>query len=57
MPLPALTATTTIEVQKEIIQHLNNPVLSIGSINQKNIFYSVHELKFERGLQGKWIVP
>ena len=52
----ALTATAIPSVQQEIIQHLHNPVLSITSVNQKNIYYSVHELKFQKGLEGKYIL-
>ena len=55
-PIMALTATAIPSVQQEIIQHLHNPVLSITSVNQKNIYYSVHELKFQKGLEGKYIL-
>ena len=48
----ALTATATTETRKEFIGKLNNPVLAITSINQVNISYSVHELKFQHSLQG-----
>ena len=41
----ALTATATPDVQKELISSLNNPVLTIASVNQPNIFYSVHKLE------------
>ena len=49
----ALTATATPDVQKELISSLNNPVQTIASVNQPNIFYSVHKLEFQRDLQGK----
>ena len=51
-PVMALTATATTETWKEFICKLNNPVLAIASINQVNISYSVHELKFQHSLQG-----
>lgn len=48
----ALTATATPSVRQEVIQHLGDPLLSITSVNQENIFYSVHELHFERSSEG-----
>lgn len=48
----ALTATATPPVRQELIQHLGDPVLSIASVNQENIFYSVHELKFQKSAEG-----
>ena len=51
-PIMALTATATPSLKKEIIQHLSNPVLSIGSVNQENLFYSVHELHFQQSSRG-----
>ena len=35
----ALTATATPAIKQEIIQHLNQPILAVASVNQKNIFY------------------
>ena len=51
-PVMVLTATATTETPKEFICKLNDPVLAIASINQVNISYSVHELKFQHSLQG-----
>ena len=48
----ALTATATQSVKNELISILRDPVLTISSVNQENIFYTVQELKFQRGLQG-----
>ncbi len=41
----ALTATATPSVRQEVIEHLDNPVTSIDTMNQPNIFYEVHLLK------------
>ncbi len=49
----ALTATaTTPTVRHEVIRHLGNPLLCVASVNQENLFYSVHELHFQQSAQG-----
>lgn len=46
-PVMALTATVTPSVRQQIIRSLGDPLLTIASVDQKNIFYSVHELHFQ----------
>uniref|UniRef100_A0A1X7U995 DNA 3'-5' helicase n=1 Tax=Amphimedon queenslandica TaxID=400682 RepID=A0A1X7U995_AMPQE len=57
----ALTATATPDVKKELISSLNNPVQTIASVNQPNIFYSVHKLEIQHNDRAsqiaKQIIP
>ena len=46
-PVMALTAIATPPVQQDIANYLKNPVQSIASINQSNIFYSCYELELQ----------
>ena len=43
----ALTATATPAVRQDIANYLKNPVQSIASINQSNIFYNCYELELQ----------
>ncbi len=48
-PIMALTPTATPSVRQQVIGHLDNPVTSIATMNQPNIFYEVHLLKSCQG--------
>ena len=45
----ALTATATPSVRQEVIDHLDSPVTSIGTMNQINTFYQVQMLLSSQG--------
>ena len=53
VPVMALTATATPDVQKEIAGFLGNCVKACNSMNQSNIAYKVYQLKSTATSKGK----
>ena len=53
VPVKALTATVTPDIQKEIIGFLGNCVKACNSMNKPNIAYKVYQLKSTATSKGK----
>ena len=59
VPVMALKATATPDVQKEITGFLGNCVSACSSMNQLNICYKVYQLKSVntiKGENGAWVL-